>query len=305
VVRNVRSGRGVFNVPLAALVRAVRVVSFKHPLTALATALIIVTSLGPGVAQAFSINHEPAPLPATVQAPTFPQQGGTPKLKPYDTSASGGLDNNPDLKPGPGAKEKYTNRTPVKAITKEFTPHDKVYLNSDGSKTRTHSLGVSQYQWSDSSWHDVDSSLQQTSLFPVVWQSKSNSWQATFQSLGAGGVSLSDGTTTVSFQPHGTTALIDPAVSGTAPDQVVTYHDVWPGVDLQYQVLSNQLKETIVVNHPGTQANFAFDVSGADLVADPAHVGWFQVKKPLATSSSSRRQRSPRLQAECSATSNT
>ena len=261
--------------------RAIRFVSFKRPLAVFMMAFVVITSMGPGIAQAFTINHEAAPLPATAQAPTFPQQGGTPPQKPYDTSASGGLDNNPDLKPGPGAKQKFTTRTPVKALTSEFTPHDKVYLNSDGTKSRTHSLGVSQYRWADGSWHDVDSSLQQTSLFPVIWQSKANSWQATFQSLGAGGVSLSDGTTTVSISPHGLSTIIDPTVSGSAPYQTVTYHDVWAGVDLQYQVLSDQLKETIIVNHAGTQTNFAFDVSGASLVADPAHAGWYQVKNAL------------------------
>ena len=106
MLRYVRSGRGFFNVPLSALVRAVQVASFKRPFAAVTTALIIITSMGPAVAEAFSINQGPAPLTATAQAPTFPQQNGSVQQKPYDTSTSGGLDRNLDNKPGAGAKKK-------------------------------------------------------------------------------------------------------------------------------------------------------------------------------------------------------
>jgi RHS repeat-associated protein len=265
-------------------VRIGRPLTLKRPLAVFTAAFVIITGMGPGIAQGFSINNGPAPLTATAAVPTFPQQGGSAQPKPFDTSVSGGLDSNPDLRPGPGAKQKFTSRTPVKALTNEFTPHDKVYLNSDGTKTRTHSLGVSQYKLSDGTWRDVDSSLQQTSVFPVVWQSKSNSWQATFRAIGDGGVTLSDGTSTVSFNPRGVSDLIDPAVSGTAPFQTVTYRNVWPGVDLEYQVMSDKLKETIVVNHAGTQANFAFDVSGTSLVADPEHPGALKITNALGGS---------------------
>jgi RHS repeat-associated protein len=242
--------------------------------------------MGPGVAEAFSINHGPAPLTATADAPTFPQQGGTVQQKPYDTSTSGGLDHNPSQRPGAGATKKYATRTPVKALTSKFTPQDKVYENSDGTQTRTHSLGVSQYQFADGSWHDIDTSLTETSLFPVVWKSKANTWQVTFQAVGQGapGISLSDGTTTASFNPHGLTSQIDPAVSGAAPNQVVTYHDAWPGVDLEYRVFGDELNETLVVNHSGTATSFPFDITGAGLSPDATRAGWFRVTGVLGGS---------------------
>jgi RHS repeat-associated protein len=262
----------------------VRLDAFKRSITAFMCVLVVLTSGGAGTALAFNINplaSQPTALSVSTPAQTFPTQGTTASAKPYDTSVSSGQDSNPGLKPGPGAQKKYATATPIKNLYSKYTPHDKVVLNSDGSETQTHSFGTSEYKTSDGNWHDVDSSLQQTSVFPVEWQSKANSWQATFQSIGAGGVSLSDGSTKVGFAPVGSTGIIDPAVSGTSPFQTVTYHNVWPGVDLQYAVASDMLKETIVVNRSGTQSNFQFNVTGATLSPSTAGPGWYNVTGAL------------------------
>lgn len=270
--------------------RTVGLVSIKRPLMTFMVLLVTLTSGGAGTAQAFNLNPfapKLSPLGTNAAVAGFPTQGAKPATKSYDTSESGGLAYSADQRPGPQARQSKSasaTRKPVQQLATESTPQDKVWLNNDGTKTWTHSITPTQYRTAGGSWSDIDTTLTQTSLFPVVWQSKSNSWQATFASLGAGGVSISDGTSTISFQPQGATGFIDPAVSGTAPFQTVTYHNAWPGVDLEYEVHSDQLQETIVINRPGAQTDFGFDVTGATMVADPSRLGWFNVAGALGDS---------------------
>ena len=80
-------------------------------------------------------------------------------------------------------------------------------------------------------------------------------------------VATSDGT--VGFAASGG-ASVKPVVSEDA--MTVTYSEVWPGVDLVYEVNNNGVKESLVIRKPTDQTEFAFDMTGATLTpgADPS-----------------------------------
>ena len=54
---------------------------------------------------------------------------------------------------------------------------------------------------------------------------------------------------------------------------VVTYVDVWPGVDVRYTVTGSGFKEDVVINRPGQVPSFEFEVTGSPMVEDP-ELGW-------------------------------
>ncbi len=201
---------------------------------------------------------------------------------PNAGSVTGGLAAKDANTPGPGAKQKYATRTPVKDLTDEFTPHDKVTLNSDGTRTIHHSLGVSQYKSSDGAWHDVNTTLRQTSFVPIVYQTMANSWTATFAPAGQnGGITLSDSASSITFGPA-TSKLVDPVLTTEGSQQLVIYHNVWPGVDLEYAVTSTDVTETLIVNRPHTATSFDFNLAGAALNAEPTRPGWYTVTGALS-----------------------
>lgn len=58
---------------------------------------------------------------------------------------------------------------------------------------------------------------------------------------------------------------MSPTVTGSAPKQIITYRNVWQGIDLQYTVGGSELKETIVVKSRVAQTGFDFTVDGTSL----------------------------------------
>ncbi|MDQ0943159.1 PA14 domain-containing protein [Streptomyces sp. V1I1] len=248
------------------------------------TTLVLLSDGGTALAFSFdAFNSKPNLKPLAVDAATpsdSPASTGVTK-KDHDTSVGGGLSADAETRPGPGAKQAHKERTPVKELKNEYTPHDKVTLNSDGTKTVKHSVGVTNFRSSDGAWHDVDTTLRQTNLFPATWQTTSNSWTTTFAPAGLGsGITISDNGSSVTFGPK-TKKLVDPVVTTEGSMQLVTYHEVWPGVDLEFLVTSTDLKETIIIKRPGTATSFDFNVDGATLAAIADKPGWFQVKDAL------------------------
>src|SRR5581483_9154487 len=153
------------------------------------------------------------------------------------------------------------------------TAFDKVYLNEDGTRTLEHSLQPSSYQ-AGNTWKDVDVALEDNASHDRL-QTTANSWGASFGKNDVSqGIALTKDGQSLTFKPVGGQAS-KPVVTGTAPQQTVTYKNVWPGVDVQYQAEAGQLKETIVITSAaGIRSSYDFDTQGAGLSPDPDRPGW-------------------------------
>jgi YD repeat-containing protein len=166
----------------------------------------------------------------------------------------------------------------VKTLDENRTPTDTVYENADGSRTLERSMQATNFQDKNGKWQRVDTSLEQDTT-TGKWRTKQNSWAAQFDQTDTG-VALDKGGQTLSFKPLGS-AKVKPTVTGAAPNQIVTYRNVWRGIDLMYQVSGSELKESIVVKSRAAQNVFDFDIAGASLTPDPAKPGFYKLDGAL------------------------
>jgi hypothetical protein len=201
---------------------------------------------------------QPASAPAANNTPlksdasSIPQTLQTQLASDYQTEQKG---NTPD-------------KTHVKVLSSYRTPNDTLYQNADGSQSLVHTLGYSNYKDATGNWQSVDASLFQDT--DGLWKTKANNWQAEFGPIESVGIHIIRGSQDYVMKPVGG-ADVSPVITGTAPNQIVTYKEVWQGIDLQYMVSSNELTETIVVRSRIAQTKYDFTTSGSDLTQDVAH----------------------------------
>lgn len=141
-----------------------------------------------------------------------------------------------------------------------WTESSRTWLTGDG-QYRSELFGSPvNYRVEDSDWAKIDTTVVPSTEPGFAWQNQAGPVTVLFpKTLGAGGVRLAADETWVSF------ALPDAAggeVSVT--DSTVTYRQVWPGVDVQYQVLSQGVKETLVLADPATPRSFTFDIATSE-----------------------------------------
>lgn len=167
----------------------------------------------------------------------------------------------------------------VKKLDEHRSEFDTVYENADGTKTLEHAFVATSYKDAAGKWQDVDAGLVQSS--DGSWRTKANGWQARFGVSDQTGVQVSEGGQILTFKPVGG-ASVEPVVTGEAPHQVVTYRNVWQGIDLVYQVDGSELKESIKVKSRVAQTQFEFIVAGAQLRDDPEIKGAYKLDGALA-----------------------
>lgn len=165
------------------------------------------------------------------------------------------------------------DRTHVKVLDEERSENRKTWLNKDGSRTQEVSTQATSYKDQNGKWQDVDVSLIKDSS--GSWKTKANAWQATFGNSSAG-IRLTKNGQTFVMTPVGDNQ-VDPVVSGTAPDQVVTYRNLWNGVDVTYEVAGSQIKESIILNTKNAPTSFSFNVSGAKVTPKDGQNGIYDL----------------------------
>jgi RHS repeat-associated protein len=193
------------------------------------------------------------------------------------TLLAGGVKNQLESEHTVATQGKPRDLTRIKKLDEGRTENDTVFQNADGSKTLERSMQATSYKDSSGNWKDVDSSLSKDS--DGKWKTKDNAWQARFGQIDTQGVELAKDAQTFTLKPIGGKS-VKPVVSGTAPHQIITYPNVWQGVDLQYQVTGSQLKESIVIKSRAAQSSFQFASSGASLSVDPSG-GWYTLDGAL------------------------
>jgi hypothetical protein len=169
----------------------------------------------------------------------------------------------------------------VKTLDEGRTATSKTYLNEDGTKTLENSVSATSYKDGSGKWQDVDSSLEHTNAADT-WTTKANSWRATFKPLSTDtGVEISRASQVANIHPVGA-KNVKPTISGTGKNQLVSYADAWPGVDLRYTISGSAIKESVWIKAPTQQSEFKFTVSGANLAPKSGEPGAYSLNGDLA-----------------------
>jgi RHS repeat-associated core domain len=159
-----------------------------------------------------------------------------------------------------------SERKMVKELPELRNSHSKTFLNSDGTKTLEISSFQQHYQEKDSSeWKDIDNTvfknIKKNDLSRI---GKAGVMNVEFGVLSKG-ISINAEGKNISIKPVG--------VNDVAPVQkdsrTVVYKDAWDGVDLEYELRGESVKEVIVVKNKDASTEFNFMVDGGSVVRHP------------------------------------
>lgn len=181
--------------------------------------------------------------------------------------------------------ETKPKQTPHEA-TKERTATTSTHVNADGSVTKRQYFDPVFYK-TNGNWEDIDTSLIEDknagdsgniagkalgfiqSAFSATrtYKVKANDWQARFAPSddSAGMVRIEKGGSQVRYIPKNAKSGVNPVIT-TDKDGVETihYYDLWPGVNVAYEVRSDAVKESIQIKEKDATNSFSFKVSGAN-----------------------------------------
>lgn len=143
----------------------------------------------------------------------------------------------------------------------------KIYDNVDGTRTLIASAVPVHYRAGED-WVPIDTHVIPDATRPGWLRSKANAWTARF-GPSTEGVTIETPTDAIRFAPAGANAVV-PVVGPGGTSAV--YANVWPGVDLRYDVRSDRVEESIVVRVPGAPSRYEFTVDRA-YAADAATGG--------------------------------
>jgi hypothetical protein len=242
------------------------------------------TSTTPSVG---TINTNSAPAPVTQQSP-YKAATNTDNMAVGGGASSflaslKGSPNNQPLGNSSGSQVSYQPHE----LTNLRTATSSTYLNANGTVTKTAYFAPHFYN-NNGAWNNIDTSLipddnaadsgnvlgkalgvveSWLTSNPTAFVEKANSWQARFtpSDFPLGMVRIKDGTSQVGFSPLNANSVI-PVIS-KAPDgnEIVKYSNLWNGVDVEYLVESDQVKEAISLDSNTSPSQVQFKIIGGDL----------------------------------------
>ena len=164
-----------------------------------------------------------------------------------------------------------TERTAVKELTSERTAYTKTFLNSDGTRTMEYTTEQQHYQKDkDSPWEEIDNTLEEKKTKDDIryFEGDAGAMSSTMKRL-SDGLSIDAADKQIAIKPVGA-ANVQPE---RKDDRTIVYRDAWPGVDLEYELRGESVKEVIIVKSSLAPTTFNFNVSGGKVVAHPTEKG--------------------------------
>ncbi|QQG50918.1 MAG: hypothetical protein HZB75_00195 [Candidatus Saccharibacteria bacterium] len=203
---------------------------------------------------------------------TFVRQSVTPLESDSNTNAAPSLKNVDPAALGNLTTDQKTDnqreRKQVRELTEKRTAYTKTFLNDDGTKTLDFNTRQQNYK-DGSEWKTIDNALTQT------LESGKTGFKGKAGKMSAQLRPLSDG---ISFDADGKNITVKPVgVNNVTPERkdeaTVVYKDAWPGVDLEYELRGESIKEIIVVKNRTSKTSFDFAVEGGTVIKHPKNVG--------------------------------
>jgi RHS repeat-associated protein len=175
------------------------------------------------------------------------------------------------------------------AKTQHITPHElparrtvttSTTVNADGSKTERLYFASHFYQpQPGAAFQPVDTSLvtdpnpsdsaQDQNLVPrravpTAFMDRANDWTARFASsqFAGGLLRIEQGSQQIGFVPIGANP-VNPVIQVRGGQQIVRYPNLWRGVDVEYTVYADQVKENVILTSKNARSTVAFRVVGA------------------------------------------
>ena len=233
---------------------------------------------GPTAAEAAPTPPPPSAGPPAVGVPSPLPAGGvsTGEVVPDRKADPKVLQKTPvDLPPSEPWVDRRDREAKARVVVKGFDPATSVedptqrtrtgavFKNADGTFTARIAKEPVHYQTPTGKWEKIDARVLEDKAHLGEFVTAASSVTARFSSRGV--EMKGERGSHVEWKPRGLT-LGTPVVA--ADGLSVTYPDVWPNVDLKFILLTNGVKEQIVVKGPTSFASFPFDVTGLTVNVD-------------------------------------
>jgi len=171
---------------------------------------------------------------------------------------------------------KTTERKPLKELPTERTAHTKTFLNTDGTKTMEYLTTQQHYQEKKGApWQEINNSLSEKKAKDSsrYFEGRAGTMAGSLQRLSSG----------VSVDVEGKTITVKPVgASNVEPqrldERTVAYRNAWQGVDLEYQLRGEAVKEVIVVKNKNAPTTYNFAVSGGTVTPHPTRKDELAIK---------------------------
>ncbi|HYO61290.1 MAG TPA: Ig-like domain-containing protein, partial [Actinomycetota bacterium] len=139
------------------------------------------------------------------------------------------------------------------------TQTSKTYLNPNGTLTTTFFSGPVHYEDGRGRWKEIEDELVATEDGPYAVRNGKNAFDVAFkQDAGEGYLRFGAGGSAFDFTLQGAARA-----AATSRGRGVSYDEVMPGVDLDYELLPEGLKETLVLDGPHVPTNYRFVMSSS------------------------------------------
>ena len=170
------------------------------------------------------------------------------------------------------------------------TEFSSTFVNKDGSKTLRHSLEQQNYK-EGGVWKKIDNTLNSTNreepfgndLLTLKqgtsvgakseFKGKAGKLTTTMKSS-VSGLEIQVGDKTLIMTPVGAKNVLPEKDD----DHSVVYKDVWPNVDLRYELRGENVKEVIVLKSREARTSFDFKVTGGKVINHPTKEGYLTVE---------------------------
>ncbi len=175
------------------------------------------------------------------------------------------LDNDPDH---PATQVQQTSSKRVREITSMRTAYTSTYENADGTRTLEYSTDQLNYE-SNGKWQKVDNQIARYEFNgKQFYAGNAGDTSVVLGDLGDG-IDISVPGTSIRMKPAGAKTNAPVMQAGNS----VIYKNVWPGVDIEYEVRGESVKEIIILKNKAAKTSFDFDVVGGKVVERDGQLG--------------------------------
>lgn len=155
--------------------------------------------------------------------------------------------------------------------TKKRTEYTSTYVNNDGTRTLEYTPDRKNFRDTQGNWQQIDNRI---SVQPEgTVKGKAGRVNTDLAALSRG-ITLNVEGRTIVMKPVGARDVKPTKTS----DTTAVYKEAWPGVDLEYELRGEAVKEIIVIKSPSAQTTFSFAVSGGTVIQHPTRVGELTVE---------------------------
>lgn len=171
------------------------------------------------------------------------------------------------------------------------TPFTSTYVNNDGTRYMQYSTDQQNYldgkTWKkiDNKLSDVEKKAPEANLWqnitgtqpkapaPDTFTGKAGLLSAEIKPLSTG-VTIHVGNKDITMKPVGAKDVIPERQN----DSSIIYKDAWPGVDLEYELRGEAVKEIIILKNKDVRTTFDFTVSGGKVIKHPTKQGLLTIE---------------------------